>query len=254
MLAEFVNRIAVLARESAQVDVVDARDPRTLLLRHGGQLVERDVPPALVQMRVDALPSLVKICAQNDAGEVYVHPHQVVVLFDSKDRREQCSMLLVPTKRWTLVQQLERQAMVLTPAEAVRFLRFEMPGSGAAMEALVQALRRVDFARTSTGAARVEHGRETLGRSVEATVQGVETIPETVEIAVPVWSVRGLDDLVARVTLGIHLDVEQQRVVLRVLADETERAMRQAVSAAAARIADAVEIPVYEGIPQEADE
>ena len=96
--------------------------------------------------------------------------------------------------------------MHFTVSEVVKFLRFGLSG---ATEVAARSLARVDFSRKSDGAHEAGHGRESLGKSVEAVVQQSETIPEEFEVRCPVYMNPGLRDLTSvSVRVGIYLDVE----------------------------------------------
>lgn len=232
MLAEFLDRLVGLAKSAHKVDVHNIPQlPRTVFIRVGDVLHEHDVPPPWRQHDLAGLGDLV--AALTDKGiaprpEVYVSPREVVALLDRDDRRERITVRLEETKRWQLIAALQTPR-AMQPKEAVKLLRLELHGGN--VEHMIQALSRIDFVRTSSGRTNVEHGRETLGRSVEAAVQQANDVPKDFQLAVPVWSTSGFSRFSVNVQFGVYLDLEGQAVELRVLADEVERARNQALAA-----------------------
>lgn len=144
--------------------------------------------------------------------------------------------------------ELEKSPAKMQPKDAVKMLRLELHGGN--VSHVIQALSRIDFSRTSAGKTDVAHGKESLGRSVEAAVQQADGVPETFTVAVPVWSAFGFDRYSVQVQFGLYLDLQAQKVELRVLGDEIERVVGLATHAVAADLREALpSVPVFMGEP-----
>jgi hypothetical protein len=181
------------------------------------------------------------------APEVYIAPQQVQAFLDRQDRREFVRVKLAETKRFQQVAALQTPKS-MQPKDAVKMLKLELHGGNVAH--VIQALSRIEFTRTGTGRTNVEHGKESLGRSVEAMVQQAKDVPEQFTLAVPVWSTSGFSRFSVNVEFGLYLDLEAQTVELRVLADEIERVRNQALAAAASELGARLEgIPIFLGTP-----
>jgi len=89
---------------------------------------------------------------------------------------------------------------------------------------VITALRQIDFTRTSAGKSHVEHGKESLGRSVEAAVQQADKVPEDFVVRVPVYTNPGAGAFLVEVRVMLYLDLEGQQVVLQTMPDELEKA------------------------------
>ena len=232
MLAEFFDRIVGLAKGAHKVDFhTHDKLPRTVFIRHGDELLEKDLPPAVRAAQLCGFDDLVAAASDLQIAarpEVYVSAAGIAVLLDRADRREAITVPLAPSKRWQLVESLQ-QPKVMQPKDAVKMLRLDLHGGNVAH--VIQALSRIDFTRSSAGRTNVEHGRESLGRSVEAAVQQAESVPQQFTLAVPVWSTAGFSRFGVQVEFGLFLDLEAQAVELRVLADEVERARNLALAA-----------------------
>ena len=258
MLAEFLDRVVGLARSSDRVERVESGDPRVLLLRTpGGELVERSIDPPLRDWEVADFDSLIQVIQEQADPVVFVGDDSVEVLLDEDDRRERCSLSLSATSRWNEVLRLECEERRFGPRDAVRWLRFQMHSMGDGLAKLGAALSRIDFERKSSGQHVSEHGRESLGRSVEARVQKPEEVPESVVMRVPIWTTGGLEDVVQAVRLGVFIDSEEEKVGVRVLADETDAALARARRVVAQRILAALgedaNVPVLLGEPTMTD-
>jgi hypothetical protein len=102
---------------------------------------------------------------------------------------------------------------------------------------------------TSAGKNDVAHGRESLGRSVEATVQQADKVPTEFEVEVPIWSTPGAN-LGRSIQFGVHLDLEAQAVELRVLSDSCLAARNHAMAMLAQQLRDDLStVPVFMGAP-----
>lgn len=103
--------------------------------------------------------------------------------------------------------------------------------------------------RGIAGSPEVAHGRETLGRSVEAVVQQAEQVPEAFIAQVPIWTTPGCP-WTRPVEFSIYLDVEKSAVELSVLSDSCTAARNGALSQLRDALVEALgEVPVFMGAP-----
>lgn len=253
MLAEFLREVVGLGQKAKQVEFhTHERLPRIVFVRTDSGVAVHPVPPLDRNHSLrgfDDFVAAVKDPAIGAEPEVYVGPDKVVALLERDDRRERVTIALTRSARFTKVCALEAQPLRLQPRDAVKMLRLELHGGN--VQHVIQALSRIDFVRTSAGKTDVDHGRESLGRSVEAAVQQADKVPQDFVLAVPVWSTHGFSRYTVQVQFGIHLDLEAQVVELRVLPDEVERVVGLAMAAAAADLRHALGegIPVFLGAP-----
>lgn len=251
MLAELIRELVGLGQKTVEVELHTTPElPRKVFLQHGQSLQEIDAPPPLRQHRLESFDDLVRALldpAVCFAPEVYACSTKVAVLLDRSDRREVIEVALAESKRFALCGALQTPR-ALQPKEAVKMLRFDLHGGNVGH--IIQQLSRVDFVRTSTGKSHVEHGRESLGRAVEASVQQADKVDDRFFLAVPVWSTAGFNRFGVQVEFGIYLDLENQAIELRVLPDEIERCRNLAVAALVSELrAQCPEVPVFTGRP-----
>lgn len=248
MLAEFLEELRRLsvAAEDATIHRV-AELPSRIAIDCGGKVEFHEVEPKPRHHRMHDLPSLCAAIKDKTVcpdPEVYLNAAGVVVLCDRAKRHETVALRLMLSTRFQTLSALQAGKRC-TPKEAVRLLRYDLHGCG--IETVLGGLRRLDFQRSSTGKAHHEHGKDSLGRSVEMKVQNAEGIPEDFVVAVRVFAAPG-PDFVAQVGVGLEIDFENQGVILRTLPDEIEAATSAATrSVQDVIVTECVDVPVFIG-------
>lgn len=251
MLSEFVGRLVELGQKAKAVDVVTHPSlPDLVFMRHGDQLTTHQVPPPPRRPTLAGLTDLVAMLRDETIAphpEVYVGPTLVVAFLDATDRDERAVLPLTESARFRVCQEIEKNPRPFAPRDLVRFLRQTLWGG--ASNQLIQALSRLDFTRTSTGKTDVKHGRETLGRSVEAIVQQADDVPEAFTAQVPIWTTPGCP-WTRPVEFSIYLDVEKAAVELSVLSDSCTTARNGALGQLRDWLAEALgHVAVFMGAP-----
>lgn len=253
MLAEFLDRIVGLAKGAHRFEFQTHESlPRKVFVRNGETITEQLVPPPEREHGLVGFADFVRAVSDKDiapAPVVFADGARVVALLDGDDRRETVEVDLQASRRFLLCQGLEANALTLKARQAVKFLRYDLHGGN--IDHVIQALCRVDFTRTSAGKSHVDHGRESLGKSVEAAVQQAENVPKEFVLAIPIWTNPGFDRYTANITFGLDFDLEAEAVVLRVLSDECTRVQNLAVRAAIADLQEALPdgTPIFQGTP-----
>lgn len=252
MLADFLASIVNLGKKANQVEFhTHPQLPATVFVRNGDQLATHAAPPTYRKHDLAGFADLVAALKDKEmAGspEVYVGADKVVAYLSRTDRREVVSVQLIESKRLKLCAALQAQPVKFQPKDAVKMLRLDFHGGQ--HDHITQALSRVDFTRTSAGHTNVAHGRESLGKSVEAVVQQAQDVPQKFNLSVPMWTTSGFTRYGVTVEFGVFLDLEGQTVELRVLSDEVERVRNLALAAVVKDLQDALEgVPVFLGTP-----
>lgn len=232
MIREAIQEITRLANSANHVGIVECPDlPHELLLRTGTEVERIPIPPPERKPAFAGFSDLVRALADTSiAGdpEVYVAESGIVAFLDRAKRTERATLALPYSARVLALLEIQK-GVALTPKEAIRFLRLRL--SGAHNDRLLPSLRKVEFSRKSTGQASESHGRESLGRSVEAMAQGVEDIPEEFRVQVQAFNLDGLRSIEIDVGIRIYLDAQAERIEFHPIADELTRALHDARSA-----------------------
>ncbi len=252
MLADFIAAIGALAKEADRPKLLaHDRFPDVVFTRsEDGTAEALDVPPPRRLHKLLGLDDV--IAAVKDAKvapdpEVYHGPSGICVLLDRHCRRDTVSMPFDVSARYQVLRELQG-GKAFAPKDAVKFLRYTLHGTG--IEGVVQALRRIDFSRTSGGTSDVRHGKETLGRAVEAAVQQADSVPEEFVVSTPVYTNAGLREATVRVKVSIYLEVMSQAIELGTMPDELE-ASQVAVQRFIhdALVGALPGVPIFHGIP-----
>lgn len=253
MLAELVNALVGLGRETTAVKFhTHPENPGTVWVQHGDELEAQKSPAPLRAHKLLGYDDLVAALLDPQiapAPEVYISGNRVAVLLDRAERRSVVNIELLESKRLQLCRGLEAQPRKMQPRDVVKMLRLELHGGR--HDHVIQALSRVDFARTGAGRSHVEHGKESLGRSVEAHVQQAEAIPKDFTVGVPLWTNPGFARYAVSIEFGLFLDLDEQVVELRVLSDECQRVVNATIQALASDLREALgdKVPVFLGTP-----
>ncbi len=249
MLAELLERIVSLGRSADAAQILrDPALPRSVIIAKGEKFQFHDAEAPIRTMEIESMDDVLEI-AQNEEiapdAEVYFSPARIVVILNRREMREYAALNLQESKRFQAVRALELEPKSFSPKQAVKFIRYELHGVSA--DSLVAALGRIDFTRKSEGRHTVEHGKESLGRSVEMQVQQADKLPDAFNVTVPVFTNPGIRHTVA-VQCGLYLDVEAERVEVRVLTDQVQYALDSAMASVRASLKP-LTCPVYYGAP-----
>lgn len=251
MLAEFLDKVRELASRGDSVQIATHDHlPEQVFVRHGDELKIHDVKPPRRHHTLCGYEDITK--AVNDpmcvGGEIFHDSSGVTVHLDRNDRRDHLHLGLEKSERFQKLESM-RGGGKGSVRDVIRTLRFDLHGTG--IESVIQALSKVDFTRKSDGGASVSHGRESLGQAVEAAVQQAESIPQTFVVHCSVYSNPGFVGLTAvEVICGIYLDLQNEQIEIRVLADELSAAENAAQTAIGAKLAaDLPQTPVFHGAP-----
>lgn len=253
--------IATLGQRAGGMEAISV--PGDKVLVRTGQTVETHViPPPRRHVEVHGYADLVRLvrdAAIAPEPELYHEGAfgsssglggQVVVLLDRKDRRAAARLVLKLSDKFQQLIAFAGSGPMQTP-QVVNALRFNLSGVAGA-EALAAKIRKVDFTTVTNANANVAHGRESLGRSVEAQVIQAADIPEEVEFIVPVYA--GDPTLIqlssVSVRCGIHIEAKAAAVQIKPLADELDMAMAEVQRKLGEKLRTDLEgVPVFYGAP-----
>lgn len=228
MLAEFFDALRKQAKQAVSPVVTAVPGVASRVLVTVGdhrEWMEVDAPARSLDLT--SLDSLIAF-AQNQRlcphPEVYLGEEAVRVVCDFDNRRGGAELKLNRSARWDAVTSLCFGQFKTTVPAARKFLRASL----AAGDEVRTALGKIDFARKADGHYEEGHGRSSLGRAVEARVQGADNIPESFMVAVPVFSVPGLTHHV-EVRIHVELHPKDEHIEFFVLRDDYTRAFAAAL-------------------------
>lgn len=133
-------------------------------------------------------------------------------------------------------------------AELIRSLRTTLRDTYSPAD-LLPTLRQIKFSKRTDGASEVQHGRESMGASIERQVSGAGDLPEDVVFSTPWFDPIGdATPPEAAVTCALDIDTESAGFMLKPVIADIRRAELDAVAWLATEIAErVVDIDVFSG-------
>lgn len=253
MLSEMIDNLTQLGRDTQEVSFhTHPSQPKTLWVRHGDELKAIEVPATPRAHKLLGLTALIAALGDKaiaPAPEVYVSSNQIVALLDRADRRDRIVVDLGFSKQFVMLQRMEAEARVASPAAIVKFLRIDLAG-GVDKDEVIGPLSVIDFTLLRTTSSNVAHGRDGYGGSVNAEVKQAALVPQEFFCHAPVWTAEGTEHVLAEVNTSLFLDAEKQVVELRVLPDQCTIAINGSVGALVRQLTAELDgVPVFAGVP-----
>lgn len=260
MPKETLELIQKTAQEAQQARILDLPgDGRTKCVNIADKLNFVTIPPAARDHKVESLEDLAayacRVAAHNaieglaDKNPVVWHDDEAVILvIDDTDRRDTVTFALTISRQFGVLRQLRNCPAWLEQRDFINLLRLDL---GLDNIGLVDQFRRLDWKASSENQSTIGHGKESLGKSIQAEVQGVEKLPDELDVRVPVFSNPGVDEKYC-VACAIEIDTRNQRLCLVPLPCELEKAAGLAQEDIHERLAaamDEIDVPVYFGAP-----
>jgi hypothetical protein len=223
MLKEFIESISRLATEAVEPKTVAVPgDGRSQILRLGDKIELASVAPPVRVHSVYTLEDLVNALDKytGDTSSIWHGHHEVTAVLDDEDRRDLVGMALQESEQLATLRKLPK---TFDQRGLVTFLRRDM--ANAVSDSMVAIFRGISFRRADAGNGVVTQGGESLGRSVEAAVEGTGQIPEVLSFNVPIYTNVGLR---RRYPIAVDVDVNPREATftLTVLPDEISIAVQ----------------------------
>lgn len=250
MLTEALESLAaqaVQAQEARELKLPG--DGRVTYVDQGGTLTKYDVSPPLRSHRVDSVDDLIAAAKKwNKSPVVWLNGDSIVLLPDDADRRDKVSLPLVKSHQFATLVRLGKEPM-LDQQGLVRLLRIDLQGAAGRAD-LLAVVRKIKWRQSSAGDASIQHGSESLGKSIEAEVSGAGAIPEQVLVSCPVYQNHGEREFKVSILCDLEIDAASQKFRFRPLPDEIERVTDAALDGIRSRIADALpDTAMFYGTP-----
>ncbi len=235
---------AVRASEPS-IQIVD--NGATQLIVVPGQVPDYRPIPRTPFHHVRSLDSFLRAIAEWGKGGSVWHGADECVLIGENPRN------LVMWKLQTSAAWNALSSPALDQAAFIQLLRHNFRDGGDEVDALIPKLRKLEFRRRNDGRAEVQHGKESLGRSVEQSVQAVEDLPEDMRVMVRIYDEPSITVAPCFVLCQLLIDVAKETFRLLPLAG----AMQAVMSHTQDWLHDALEegaaeagVPVFYGSPE----
>jgi len=228
MLKEALQWLGDTVTTGKKASVLDLRDPRLSYVDQGGTLTKIEVPPALRTHKVESVDDLAA-AAEKWSGDntVWIGTDAVRLVLNDADRRDVVTLPLVKSPQFKTLEKMASQCL-FDQQQLIRLLRIDLPGAERRNE-LLSTVRKIKFRQSTSGEDDIQHGKESLGRAIEAQVTGSGDIPETVVVAGPVYCNPGEREQSYVVGLDLEILPSEQKFRLCPLPDELDKAARDAL-------------------------
>lgn len=243
MLKEFVDSIRGLTDDARKPQLQPIPGDDRYLLIDGEK---HELPPQRREHTVECLDTFIDAVKHyGTKASVWHDDGAIVCLIEDEDRRDTVRLPLAYSDQWAELTAIAGKP--LAQKQLVLFLKQKM--RGAIDDTLLAAVRRIEFKRRSDGSGNIQHGKESLGKSIEAEVQGIDAIPEMAVANVAVYSTPGCE-IKSGVGLSLDIDVEAQQFSLTPFADEIPTAINVVQAAIHDLLVESLgDTPVFHGTP-----
>ncbi|MGD0040327.1 MAG: hypothetical protein ABSE84_07930 [Isosphaeraceae bacterium] len=246
---ESLKLIQTAACDAQKAEIIPLPgDGRKALVRIGTTVQEHAIAPPCRQHAVEtveALASYARKLTTPAAAVVWHDGQEITLVLDDADRRDFVKLSLKPAPQFQAAQGLSAMAAPISQEELIALLRHKL----GAPKDLVSVFRSVDFQRTDGAQANLQHGKNTLGKQVNAQLVGADRVPEEITLTIPVFTNCGLN---TPYPLKLNVDVDVVRCQFRLvvvpggLDDLMDRA-QEAIAKSLTTLLKDSGIPIYRG-------
>lgn len=255
MLKEALQLLQETAREAVEPHVISdiKTDGRYTFVFNGKEIQRIDVPPATRCHAVHTLDDLIRYTLRvaPDSHPVVWHGERSVILvIDDQDRRDRVAFPLTRSEKFSVMVDLAEKKPHFNQADFIKLLRYRL---GLDNTKVVSRFRKLQWQNSADASSHISHGDARLGKNITEKVQGVDELPEELDIPIPVYAQSGeRDEYIVR--CGIEIDARNQCFQLIPLPDElirildlSQASIRERLESALAR--GDVQVPIYYGSP-----
>lgn len=250
MLEEALNRLIDLAVKAAGPFQVDVSSTHTRYHHDGKPVYTRIPAPPLVQRATSLATIAARVAYMLEIGNnpsIWIHPDQIIALYDDIDPRQFIRLELTPTDVWQSIRRIEGET--LNQRAAVEVFYHEL---GDYAGDLHEILRSVNFTLQADEQRILQRDRESLGNSITKFISAHMAIPKTVELRVPVHVLPDLPTLTVPIVLFLNPDLDQRGLRIELAPDNVHHAIMTVTAAYAANLRGNLgeaDVPIYFGRP-----
>lgn len=225
-------------------------DGRTAYVNIGSEIKEYVVKPTTRSHTVSTVADLIAAAnTWNLSGMIWVSSAAVVLIVDDDDRRDRVTLPLERSHQFKALSALEKNPK-LDQLGFIRLLRIELSGAVGRSD-LISAVRKIKWRTAAAGESNIQHGSESLGKTIEAEVTGAGGIPEEVIVNCPVYSNHGEREQSFGVMCDLEIIAAESKFHFKPIADELARVEDAALAGIHSRIGESLgsDVSVFFGSP-----
>lgn len=241
-------------RQPQKFDLGD-RNLKAVWVRENGKLVSYPVAPEPRRHVVQTVDDLIGAVRRwgADAGRssaLWLSEERVLAVLDDEDdhRLDSVELPLRKTPLFAFCNDLAKRGG-LKQGDLVRALRRELRIATGATP-LLSEVRNVRFTGATEASGVVQHGAESLGRSIENKLTGADRLPDKLIVPVQVFDDPLFDELEPfELTLDLEVDVSNQKFHLSPLPGDLDAALHAALATIAEKLEQEFPAAVFHGTP-----
>lgn len=247
MLADFLVKLNELFDRGKRVDFHHAPQlPQKIFVRHGDQLLEKDIPPSPRTHKLFGLDDLVEIVGDTKvcpSPTVFIDGKSIAVVTNDSDRREILTMPLVRTPQLGALA----QRLCFAAEDAAQEIYKRLVGCKG-LDSMIADLQTVTFVETTTSDTTKRRGF--LSRGKKKVNEMVDPVAEIFNLRSQLWCNPGLQDFETSIDVHIDIDEADESLTLFVLENELYVAEVNGLDWIKTELkARGVTCPVYLGTP-----
>lgn len=201
--------------------MAESRDGRSaMFLMPDGVIENVDVGPYPRCHHFGSLDDLAGFATRFSDASVWHKKDAVVVLCDDQKRQDMGTLVLEWSREYRVLDKLDHGEDKYAQAAFVRLLHREL-GVDAS---IVAAFRRLDFQVLQASYGEFSHGKDRMGKSVQADVQGSQDIPDEITVTVPIYETPG-ERAPEPIACGVDLEPQNSVIRFRPLPGELSKAL-----------------------------
>lgn len=217
VLRDFLNGVVALAASGMKPSLVNVPGmPDDIRVYHApgkSELTLLTLPQPPKRHSVDNLASLIEL-ARDNPGVVWYDFEQIQLVKSAEpntpDRREGATLTFTPGRAFGVLEEMaERGGTTFTQKDLIHFLRVQMGPycDGEALK-LLAAAKNVKFRKQEDSEAIIEHGKASVGKSLQASLHNATNIPESITFLCDVYENPGCG-YTALVRVAVDVDAEK---------------------------------------------
>lgn len=233
MQVDVLNKVEELVKNANAVQVmkVECEPSHVYYLRTGNTIVRSTAAPPVIGHVASTLETLADKAADTVTGDeaageaksqIWVDRSGVVLLLDG-NRRDKVTFNLSLSQQLLKLDQIADKAF--TQKDFVFLLRTTFRDCLTSAGDLLPIIRKVKFNATQSGESEVKHGSSSIGKSLTAEITGTGTLPEYVNLALPVFSQAGVQSVRSVVSCALEPDAATCTFRLVALPGQIEQAI-----------------------------
>ena len=221
MIKEALEYIVEIVNGSSHVTQIHRTPKNITLVNCKGVVSNVEKPPIPLDATANDLDSLVAL-ATAEKSTVWHNRKGVELVIDSSEGSYRSDRV-----KWNLScsSKFDELRSGKCQCDHKSFVRYIVQNFRDELESLnpgvLGSLRSLKFATSDTQENDIQHGKESMGRSINREVTGASDLPETVVLEVRRWAEL---DIFVKVELMLIVDAEKKTLELRPLADSAKRA------------------------------